>query len=84
MPGSNPVGAATIREFLGETLIALWADRGNVGKRMFGTSSWRDYVYERLVAEGLVAGAFDEDGYVAVVDTIAADELIFEAIRRGM
>jgi len=67
----------TVRSYLKKLLIALWRE-GDLfcGKRPFGNSSWKYYIYAGLIKNGIVEGKLDEDGYVDDIDEEAADNLI--------
>lgn len=54
----------TIREFFHQVLKYLWDDENDSGKRMFGYSSWRHEIYQALIANKLISGELDEDGYI--------------------
>jgi hypothetical protein len=78
----NDVDATTVRGYLLELLATLWQQgEGFSSKRPFGDGAWEYPVYTALLRAGLVAGKFDEDGYVESVDTLAADALVYRAIR---
>jgi hypothetical protein len=78
----NDVDATTVRGYLLELLAALWRQGEEFSsKRPFGSGGWEYPVYEALLRAGLVAGKFDEDGYVQEVDDETADALICRAVR---
>lgn len=80
----NASGAFTVRGYFMKLLHALWDDQGVSSGRLFGSSAWHFDLYEALVREGLVAGAFDEDGYLDEFTDEArdqADHLIHLAIQ---
>lgn len=77
----NDAGAKTIRGYLIALLTELWREQeGFGGKRPFGNSGWSFELYKPLIANGLVDGAFDEDGYIETLDEKQADFLIASAI----
>jgi hypothetical protein len=79
--GRNDAKAATVKDYLKALLTRLWGEgEGFSGKRPFGNSGWEYDVYQALVANGLVTGTLDEDGYVNEFDEAAANKLILEAI----
>lgn len=75
-------GATTISGYLVALVEAMWGDpAGNVdSKRPFGSSSWRHDLYRPLIDAGVIAGAYDEDGYLEHCDDVAGDQLIRQAI----
>lgn len=76
----NPSGAKNLREFFVFLAAAVWEQGDSFsGKRPWGYSSWDYDVYEALIRAGLVAGSFDEDGFVKDFDQSKADALIFAA-----
>jgi len=76
------VEAETIGEYLAELLVQLWIDgEGFSGKRPFGESGWKQWLYAGLIREGLIAGKLDEHGSIIDgVDTEEGDRLITLAI----
>lgn len=77
----NDSGATTVKGYLKALLKALWREgEGFSGKRPFGNSCWEFDLYKALIAEGLVEGKLDEDGYIDRVDKKAANKIIFAAI----
>ena len=78
----NDAGAATIRDYLKQLLLALFVEgQGFSGKRPFGNSGWEWDVFIPLVREGLVPGKLDAQGWIEEVDSDAAQKLIDDAIR---
>lgn len=73
----------TIKDYLKELLWVLWKeDEGFSGKRPFGNSGWCYELYKPLVVAGLVDGEIcQEYGDLLDLDKLAADVLIFEAIK---
>lgn len=79
----NDSGASTVRGYLVALLRALWHEgEGFSGKRPFGNSGWSSDLVAPLVRAGLVAGSFDEDGYLDECDDKAAYRLVAAAIGR--
>lgn len=75
----------TVGKYLCSLLQALWVqeERFN-GKRPFGESGWKHYVYEALVRSGHIEGRiFYEEGqeFIEEYDTKKADKLIAELIK---
>lgn len=78
---ANDAEASTVKDYLKALLIELWAQGERFsGKRPFGNSGWDYDLFKPLVVAGLVAGKFDEDGYIEVLDEDSAEKLIEEAI----
>lgn len=72
----------TIREYFIRLLIELWNEgEGFNGKRPFGNSGWDYQIYSALVANGIIEGVRDSDGFLEHFDQIEADKLIIEAIK---
>lgn len=70
----NDAGAETVRAYLIGLLAGVWEHReGFSGKRPFGNSDWQYEVYEALVRQSFIDGAFDTDGYLDMVDTDGGD-----------
>lgn len=79
--GDNDVNARTLRGYLVALLQRLWVDADEFsGKHPFGNSDWQDPVYLAMIREGIVDGAYDEDGYIEECDWDAADLLVLDAI----
>jgi len=77
----TPHDNLTIKEYLYELLTMLWEQgEGFSGKRPFGNSGWEHDIYQPLVANGVVEGTLDENGYIEDMNTMAADKLVFELI----
>lgn len=71
----------SIREYLCELLLVLWAEgEGFSGKRPFGNSGWEHDLYKPLIKAKLVPGELDEDGYLETVDQFKADALVRKLI----
>lgn len=71
----------TIRDYLIALLQGLWERRDQFdGKRPFGSSIWWHRLYDPLIRAGMIAGSFDEDGYIQECDDERGDELIAAAI----
>lgn len=67
----------TVRTYLGGLLRGLLEDGADFsGKRPFGHGNWKGDLHRPLIRAGLIHGRLDEDGDVAEVDRVAADELI--------
>lgn len=59
-------GEITIRQYLKQLLLTLWAEQeGFSGKRPFGNSGWDFDLYAPLIKAGAIKGVLDSDGYVA-------------------
>ncbi len=70
----------TIKLYLRELLVTLWREReGFSGKRPFGNSGWEYDLYKVLIECGAIEGTL-EDGFVEVVNTNEADQLILKLI----
>lgn len=71
----------TVREYLKELLKALWEEKeGFSGKRPFGNSGWEAELEVCLVANKVVKGRLDRDGYLEECDSYAAHKIIAQAI----
>lgn len=71
----------SLREYFKKLLITLWAEGEEFsGKRPFGNSGWQYDVYTALIAEGIIDGKFDEDGYISEFDEVEAKQFIIEKI----
>lgn len=70
-----------VRGVLRDLLVSLW-DEGESfdSKRPFGDSGWQLDIATALGEAGLIEIRFDEDGELEEVDSVSADELIFDAI----
>lgn len=80
-PQDNDASASSVREYLVNLLLCLWAEgEGFSGKRPFGNSGWQHELYVPLVEHGIVTGVLDEDGFIESVDTTKADLVIRDAI----
>lgn len=85
--GENDAQAATVGEYLGLLLSTLWLQAdGFSGKRPFGNSDWQYPVYIAMIKAGMATGdvyiEFDSEYLDISSDgTIAADEVILQAIR---
>lgn len=72
----SDLGEVTFREYFHKLLQKLWVENeGFSGKRPFGDSGWSWDLFRGLVANGLVAGSFDEFGDVDL-DIVEASVLI--------
>jgi len=77
----NDAEAETIREYLKNLLIEVWAEVEEFsGKRPFGNSGWENELYLALTNAEAIDATFDKDGYLKEFDKLLADELIFMAI----
>lgn len=82
MAGDNQAGASTVRDYLKALLLRLWDEgEGFSGKRPFGNSGWEYDLYYTLVKNNFVSGYINDYGEVESVDSYAANQLIFSAIR---
>ncbi len=80
----NDSGEDTIRGYLKELLLEVWAkDESFSGKRPFGNSGWKLDIYEALIGGGAIGGTLDEDGYVEEIDSDKADDIIADAIKEA-
>lgn len=80
-PLADDSGSRTVRQYLANLLITLWAEKEHFsGKRPFGVSGWQYDIYAAMVKAGLIAGKLDGDEVVQC-DAITADTLILKAIR---
>lgn len=71
----------TLRQYFYDLMSTLWCEQdGFSGKRPFGNSGWDYEVYKPLVQAGLVKGRIDEDGYIAELDDVEANEFVLTKI----
>jgi hypothetical protein len=81
----NDSGASTVRGYLIALLDKLWREDDRFsGKHPFGNSQWQYDLYEPMGRAGMVAMAFDADGYVETfshAEQVRADSLILAAIQ---
>jgi HAMP domain-containing protein len=81
MPQPNDAGAATVGDYLGRLLCALWQEGDAFSsKRPFGNSGWRYDLAQPLIAAFYVTGILDEEGDVVEVDEADLDATISAAI----
>lgn len=67
----------TLRKYLRDLLWELWNTTADFsGKRPFGDSGWEFDIYTELVKAGFVEGDLVE----GLIDTTAADRIVFAAI----
>lgn len=77
----NEAGAVTIEGYFRALLHNLIVEKeGFSGKRPFGNSGWEYDLYWALIRGGYSVGTLDSEGYVADVDSRAADALLLEAL----
>ena len=71
----------TLRQYLYDLMSTLWCEQdGFSGKRPFGNSGWDYEIYLPLVKAGLIKGRIDEDGYIAELDDVGANEFVLTQI----
>ena len=74
------IGMVTVREFLFELLHTLWVEEeGFSGKRPFGNSGWKHAVEQALVANGVIEGELDSEGYI--LNSVGFDDCVLQLIR---
>jgi hypothetical protein len=71
----------TLRQYFYDLMSELWREgEGFDGKRPFGNSGWDYEIYIPLVRAGLVKGRIDEDGYIAELDEVEANDFVLKNI----
>ena len=79
----NDGDAKTVREYLRNLLLALWAEgEGFSGKRPFGNSGWEYELYLPLVKNKIIKGKIDEDGFLEDCDDEEAFNVVENCIER--
>ena len=82
IPTRNDARADSVRMYLKNLLLAVWREgEGFSGKRPFGSGGWEHELYTALINGGAIEGQLDEHGFVAEIDTKAANKLIEDAIK---
>jgi hypothetical protein len=71
----------TIKRYLYNLLKTLWMEgEGFSGKRPFGKGDWEYDLYKPLIIVGVVEGELDEFDDIEELNTIKADQIIFDCI----